>query len=268
MKVLCPIDFSDASVNAVEYAASLFGLDGQGEIEVIHCINVASRASMFVKIDDLLKDKAEEDLKTLMERLTQQYSRIQFSTKVLNIDPKYYLPQYAEKNGFDFVVTGTKGMTQLKDITIGSLTEALFEKSSIPVLAVPETAKHHDLQSIVMALDADKVDKDDLLDPLKGILTLDDAKVHLCHVRSEEMVNIEYDPSIDVMLNGFDFDYTALKKEGSDVGKTIHDFADNVNADILVFIHHPRSWWERLFQRSHTKNELYNMNIPLLVLRD
>lgn len=268
MKILCPIDFSNASVNAVEYASELFGLDGKGEIEVVHCINMASRASMFVRLDDILREKAEEDMEILINRLALQYRGVNYSTKIMKIDPKYYLPTYAEKNGFDFVVTGTKGMTQLKDITIGSLTEALFENSSVPVLAIPNKLRYKDMQSVVMALDADAIEKDHLLNPLKAILKLDDAKIHLVHVRDEDKVNIEYDPSIDVMLQGFDYDYNALPKTEDDIGKIIRDFVDNKNSDLLVFIHHPRTWWEKLFTRSHTKNELYNIEAPLLVLRD
>ena len=267
MKILCPIDFSDASVNAAEYAAALFSRGGNTEIELIHCINVASRASMFVKIDDLLHTKAEEDIKLLVDKLTEQYTAISFSTKVVNIDPKHHLPKYAEREKFDFVVTGTTGMTQLKDITIGSLTEALFENSVIPVLAVPNGLTYRDMESVVVALDANAVDRDDLLEPLKYILTIDEAMIHMCHVAGDNP-DIEYDPSIDVMLSDFQSDYTVLEKGKDSLGKTLHDFVDNKNSDLLVFIHHQRTWWERLFKSSYTKSELYNISTPLLILRD
>jgi len=32
MKILCPLDFSDASVNAIKYASSLFGRDEEGQL--------------------------------------------------------------------------------------------------------------------------------------------------------------------------------------------------------------------------------------------
>lgn len=267
MKILCPIDFSDACVNAAEYAASLFGESGHGSIELLHCINIASRSNMFVKIDELLKTKAEEDIKVLKEELSEKFPDVTFTTKVINIDPKSYIPEYAEKNNFNFVVTGTTGMTQLKDITIGSLTEALFENSVVPVLAIPGNVHYRDFEHVVMALDAEAVENDNLLDPLKSIMEIDDALIHLCHVK-DNTTNIEYDPSIDVMLSDFEFDYTVLDKDKDGIGKTIHDFADNKNADVIVFIHHPRSWWQRLFRRSHTKSELYNLTTPLLILRD
>ena len=160
-------------------------------------------------------------------------------------------------------------MTQLKDITIGSLTEALFDHCDVPILAIPDRLHHHDLQSVVLALDAEQVERDDLLDPLKEILKLDDAKIHMCHVREKGEETLEYDPSIDVMLSDFDFDYTPLTLDDDDsIGEAIHDFADEKNAELMVFIHHPRTWWEKLFKRSHTKNELYNIDAPLLVLTD
>jgi nucleotide-binding universal stress UspA family protein len=265
MKILCPIDFSETSVNAVHYASSLFGLDENTEIELIYCIDVASRASMFIKIDDLLRSRAEEDFDVLLEKARKKFPKITYKSKIISDDPKYYIPAYAEKNKVNFVVIGTTGMTQLKDITVGSLTEALFEKCSAPVLAVPNKEVHIDLQRVVLALDDSDVCNDQLLDPLKKILKLDDAMIHICHVKTEGDDEMEYDPNVNVMLSDFEYDYTLLEAEVS-VAQAIHDFSEKVDADILVLIHNRRNWWEKLFKVSLTKEELYKINTPLLVI--
>ncbi len=267
MKILCPLDFSETSVNAIKYAGSLFGLGEAGEIEIVHCVNVSRRAMMFVKLDDMLKEKAEEDLKILLGKMEDHFPNLTVSTKIVSADPKYFLPKYAEQKGFDFVVVGTSGMTQLKDLTIGSLTEALFENCNVPVLAIPNDLEHIDNESVVLALDDEAIAKEGLLMPLKKILTLDMAKIHLCHVKEKGDDAMEYDPAVDVMLHGFEYDYNALDLHEKGIEHTIHEFADSVKADMLVFIHHKRSWWERIFKSSHTKEELYSIKTPLLVIQ-
>ena len=265
MKILCPIDFSETSVNAVHYASSLFGLSGDAEIELINCINVSSRASMFVKIDDILREKAEEDMDILLEKARNKFPKVTYKSKIVIDDPKYFLPAYAERQKVNFVVIGTTGMTQLKDITVGSLTEALFEKCSAPVLAVPNEEAHIDLQRVVLAVDEKEVCDDQLLDPLKSILKLDDAMIHICHVKTADKAGREYDPGVDVMLSDFEYDYTVLEPQGS-VAETIHNFSVKVNADILVLIHNRRNWWEKLFKVSLTKEELFKISMPMLVI--
>ena len=62
MKILCPVDFSQNSLNAAIWASALLkDLDPNGEIKFLHCANIRRRAEMFLKIDHILRQNAESD---------------------------------------------------------------------------------------------------------------------------------------------------------------------------------------------------------------
>jgi nucleotide-binding universal stress UspA family protein len=266
MKILCPVDFSETSVHALDYGLELFKNTPDLEVSLIHCFNLASRSGMFLKMDDLLREKAEEDIATLKEKMGEKYPQVQFTHDIYKGDPKYIVPAYERKRDFDFIIIGTTGMSELKDIMIGSLTETLFEKCITPIIAVPKDIDVAVPTNILVALDDNDIENDQLFKPLRFILDQTHAKLHLCHVKDgDEEKSLEYDPTVDVQLHGLEYDYNLLDLEGT-LADTIGNHARAINAELITFIHHHRTWWQRLFSQSQTKEELYHLSSPLLIL--
>lgn len=267
MKILCPIDFSESSVYALEYALRLF--KGQNDIKVTlaHCFNVASRSSMFVKMDELLRESAEKDMAKLLDTFEGKYDNVDFDVQIFGGDPKHLLPDYAKVKKYDFVVIGSKGMSEVKDLLIGSLTEAMFENSYTPTIAVPYKEAALLPQKILLALDHKPVENDNALDPLKYLLTMTNAQLHLCHVETENQ-GFTHDPMIELELGDIAYEYKKLPAdEKRTVTKIVSDHLDDIDANMMVFIHRHRSWWRRLLSTSTSKEELFELDKPLLILQ-
>jgi nucleotide-binding universal stress UspA family protein len=132
-KILCAVDFSDASEVAMDMAAAMRGQT----ITLLHTIEMsipyAADPLPPVYLGDL-KERAEEELEREAKQLRRlaevpveavlREGRAQYEiTKLLDDDPT-----------FDLVVVGSHGRTGIKRALIGSVAEAVVRHARCPVL--------------------------------------------------------------------------------------------------------------------------------------
>ena len=132
-KILCAVDFSDASEVAMDMAAAMRGQT----ITLLHTIEMsipyAADPLPPVYLGDL-KERAEEELEREAKQLRRlaevpveavlREGRAQYEiTKLLDDDPS-----------FDLVVVGSHGRTGIKRALIGSVAEAVVRHARCPVL--------------------------------------------------------------------------------------------------------------------------------------
>lgn len=265
MKILCPIDFSSASVNAANWIAAFLEFLEDGELHLIHSVNTKKRGSMFLNIEDILFEKAEIDMQQLLSDLETNFKKVNFSSKIYISDPKSLIVALCNKGEYDWVVTGTKGLSSLKDMTIGSVTEYIINNVKIPVLAIPEESAFNKFEKMVLGVDDKILEEGAVLETLKSLCNLFDAELFMVHVKQPGDSTFEYDPAMDIYLDNINYQYRSLDNTTS-VSNTISEYCHYIGADLVCMIHRKKNWLERLFALSMTKKELFHINTPFLVL--
>ena len=266
MHLLCPVDFSVASVDAARYAVALGNAAGGGEIELVHCVNVGRRAKFFADMRTTQIERADADMQILLEHLEPEEDLV-ISYKIYEKDPTGFIPAMAKQRDYDFIIVGTKGLNAVRDMTFGSMTETLFEQTTTPILAIPEGYMFNGLKRIVLAVDDEPIDSDELLEGLVALIKSQGSKLHLLHVRREGDSNLEYYPALDHYLQEIPYDYDSKYTKGG-VSAVIDDFCQSKSVDLLCMIHRDRGWMLNVFHRSLVKEELYHISLPLLILHD
>ena len=266
MKLLCPIDFSDSSINAAKWAGNyLMDKGGDHEVLFFHCINQVRRANMFVSMNDIMREKAENDFELLLAEIRAKFPEVKFSSYISLSDPKDIIPEYAEKHDFDLIIIGTRGLSTIKELTVGSVANHLFNNSKVPVMAIPVNSEFQGIKSVVLGMDSDNLLSKQTLEPLIGLVQRTGAKIYMTHIQEIDDPIIEYDPSYDLFLEGIDRGFVRLNKD-KNIADTLTEFNQEINSDVLCMISHKRTWLQRLFNRSALKEELFILNTPLLVL--
>lgn len=265
MKVLCPTDFSNASLNACQWITHLLKDEKGVTIYLLHCINLVSRASVFVKTDDVFREVAQRDIKTLKDQLQEIAPGIEINTKVVNHSPKSFTTDFATKENFDLIVTGSKGLSALKEVTVGSVTAYLMEHTGIPILAIPEKASFKGLRGVVLGIDHNG-ESAQTLAPLVRLLELSDAQLDIIHVsRGDETDYLDNQLLIEPMLEDLSYKFTILPEKDS-IPATLTQYCIDSQTDLLAMVHRKRSFLERVFWGSYSREELYIFQIPLLIL--
>ena len=266
MKLLCPTDFSNASVNACRWAAKFLDQMGGGQLELLHCINVVSRSVIFLKMDDVFMEQGKNDLKDLQKKLQSLAPSVQITSTIVKSDPKQFVPSYVKGKIYDLIVIGTKGLSSLKEMTIGSVTAFLMDRVDIPLLAVPEKSAFRAVQKIILGLD-DKINDSTIFTTVVHLVNQTGAKLELVHTTKEEDLPLNYQPQFVPELGDIEFTATILSSQGS-ITKTLTHYSLDQQADILVLAHRKRGWFERIFINSLSREELFVIATPLLILPD
>src|SRR5688572_9219083 len=137
--VLCPVDFSDHSRQALAYAA-LLASRSKGRLVVIFVEDPMLAAAASVSYDEKsLKDKALKELHRLVERTIKPLG-MPMSSVTIDVavgKPHEEIAWTAERLKCDVIVMGAHGRTGANKLMLGSTTHRLLRQSSLPILATP-----------------------------------------------------------------------------------------------------------------------------------
>ena len=140
-RVLVPIDFSDASREALRHAKEI-ALTYGAEVDLLHAVQSPTYPSAY-NLDpisfptDEVVEQAEEQLADwALEELGYEHALV--SAEVGS--PSGTILDYVEKNEVDLVVIATHGRTGLDRLVLGSVAERVVRQAPTPVFLVkPDT---------------------------------------------------------------------------------------------------------------------------------
>jgi nucleotide-binding universal stress UspA family protein len=262
--IVAPVDFSDASANALLFAAEL-----------------AKRSSAHLIVSHFLEQKVKEQeandkLKSVVSGLKESHGAgLSCEAMVVRGSLTAGLKKIVKASKADLTVMGTKGASGLKRILIGSNTVDVMAKVKIPVLVIPETARFDDFlrngkSRIVLAADLGDLENYDALDVLKEIaLLIIKPKLRVLSVRPKNS-------SLDYLK---EMERRALLSVFSDKIETerITVFSRNVMSGINFYLNKNKDTGlvamiardsGHLIQKHYTREMASHTNFPLLVLHD
>jgi nucleotide-binding universal stress UspA family protein len=131
-RILCPVDFSSPSANALAYAERLAAGTG-GELVLVHAFEIPASltyADIQNPSDPAIRKQFEE------LPLSLQQTKVE---RVLHAGPPgEVICWLAENRGCDMIVMGTHGRTGLKHLLLGSVAEYVVRHARCPVLTVAD----------------------------------------------------------------------------------------------------------------------------------
>lgn len=140
-KVLVGIDGSDHSFRAAQYALEISKKYLAKLIAVtVTYMPAKSRVSQQEAIEVGAGLSEMDKAKTWFESFTQsaQQNKIDLKTELVNSQRPvdYVILEYAEKEGIDLIVIGTRGRSGISKIVLGSVASGIVTYSHSPVLVV------------------------------------------------------------------------------------------------------------------------------------
>jgi nucleotide-binding universal stress UspA family protein len=139
-KILSPIDFSDPSQAALETAAGLAKQLG-AELLLVHIVpaipDLPSSVSMLKEgqYDEALHKDASSRLAEMAQKLSQSGIKAKSALGTAN-DTAMEITRLAQENGSDLIVIATHGVSGLREMVFGSVTEKVLQDASCPVLVM------------------------------------------------------------------------------------------------------------------------------------
>jgi len=143
-KLLIPLDFSEYSDQAIDYACQLHALVPH-DITLIHVFtehgNIYHNAQQDPELIDPRVAIVKRDLKNTMDKYQQRFPNITFHSLLKEGNLFDELRKTVSEENYEAIVMGTKGSSGLDALLIGSNMFEVFQNTKVPVLAVPTAEK-------------------------------------------------------------------------------------------------------------------------------
>jgi nucleotide-binding universal stress UspA family protein len=142
-KLLCAIDFSDSSREALDEAVALAERVG-ATLTILHVYPEPRPAMLSADMfafppEDLLAQalgEAERGLAPLVARAAAKLGEGRVDSRLLAGSPDVEIPRVAAGGKYDLVVIGTHGRTGVKRLVLGSVAEHVVRSAPVSVLVV------------------------------------------------------------------------------------------------------------------------------------
>ena len=272
VNILVPTDLSDLSKVAVQYAVKIVNKLG-GTLTLLHVVSLTqpTRATMRLQLKSLekeLMDTAKEDLEAFVSEISGKLTtneQIKFKV-VSGASFSDTVKWEAKKLHTGLIVMGTRGARGIRKYVLGTNTASVIEVSHVPVLAVPELGEFKSFKNVVYATDLKDVDRE--LQILIPYLQEINSKVHLLHVTPSLKEVATLEKKVAASISKAEISNVVAKViVNKDVDEAIDYYITESKADLLAMFTHDLNFYEKLFNRSVTRQMAFHNKIPLLAFR-
>ena len=143
-KILCPVDFDDNSMEALDTAANL-ARESKGTVFVLHVVPIIIEPTGMPVYVDLYKGQAEAAQAKLLEIAHKRLGGIKYELLIHTGEPAGSILNAERKIDADVVVMATHGRRGFKRFLLGSIAEVVLRESTCPVLTVRCTPNQNDM---------------------------------------------------------------------------------------------------------------------------
>ncbi len=275
-RLLCPIDFSEVSLNALEFAVAI----GEKENSNLTLLNVFTPKD-FNNI--LASDHVKEEYNQLLELAESKLKAI--SKEILNISKKKGLAscdynlksgkmvdvitEFANEGKCQLIVIGTTGHSAYERKYLGGKAEQIIQHTHCSVLCVPENHTFHGIKKIVYATDYQEEDKL-AIQQLAALAKVLNAEVEVLHVSHHDDT---IDKAIYEEFKGELMSFVHYKKITFNrvvfkhVAQGLDEYMKETDADLLVLLNKKLNFIRSLFHRSLTQHLDKFTDYPLMILK-
>lgn len=269
-KILVPTDFSECSLNALEYAIKMSEFTG-GKICILHAYHVpfafpeAGNAVVSETVASIEKD-VDEEFEMIRKRFSDYISSFCAFKKVASfgIDA---INAELQKDEYDLIVMGTKGASGLSEVIMGSVTANVIEAAKAPVICIPNEARFEKIRNIAFACDYEEVHEPKELETLKLLAKIFNARVHLVNVKEKSKAgHFEEAMYFESFFSSIPHTHNSSRFRDFEAG--INDFVESNDIEMLAVMPRRKNVIQKIFGKSHTRKLAYHSKIPLLAFHE
>jgi nucleotide-binding universal stress UspA family protein len=267
MNILFPTDFSENAKTGLNFVIQLVNELG-ANLHLLTSFEDPRPTGSFVSISDVLRKDAENDLAKLVGEIEMKVNS-EVKSYVAQSEPEYAISNYASRNAIDLIAIPTKGMSNVGNMILGSVTKRVVAETETPVLVIPIGTDYHEIHGkILFGVDAKPIKSSVGVNLINTLAKKFSTKINFVHIKDEnEPVTSELIKSIE---NTFGDNYGELlifDKDGSP-SETITAYAFDNNYDFAVMIKRKKSFIEKLITSSQSSKSAGITKIPLIIIKE
>lgn len=265
-RILVPCDFSEPAVQAFKFAVEIAKESG-GEINLLNVVELPTlydspglrpfeQSYMREVKDDVVKKFGKMRDKWAPAKV-KVHTLVQFGSLMASID------EAIKAVRADLLLVGTHGASGLREFTIGSNTEKIVRRATIPVIAIKKAPKK--IENIVLPTWPD-LDQEELTMKVKELQNFFKANIHIVYINTPAM--FRRDVATKTALSAFakrfmlkDFTLNVYNDISEEEG--IINFSKEINADLVAMRTHGRRGLAHIAGGSIAEDVVNHIECPI-----
>lgn len=233
-KIVIPVDFSESSYHAMEYAIHMAKVL-EDEIVLVYVMNENRFASILTGSDTkkLIKQGIENKLSEYKEDILNLWPEAKVEIRFLEGKPYREIERITEEDLVDLVVMGTNGETGIERF-VGSTTRRVMSSAHVPVITVKEKVEVPKFDTIVLPLDLTKSSKQKVAWAMRLAKKFDSTIHVICEVKKDEFLRNKIENNLNQVMG-------VLKENGiKNVCKLLDDleYPEHLGKDTIKYSYH------------------------------
>ncbi|MFQ5706545.1 MAG: universal stress protein [bacterium] len=280
-KILCPLDFSEASHEAFDYA-KMFAEAFDAQLILLHVCPSMTEAysALMPDFPDFGVQKPEDVLEEL-NSFSGDWRGV-YKKEIKAGSPYLEILRYAEKEKVDLIIQGAKGLSKIERLFLGSTGEKVTRKSVCPVLTVHSRGSMA-IKKVLVPIDFSPLSYT-VVPTVAALAERFQAEIHLLHVvefgyrvdrRGQEMESKYFEQVKERLANQWEipdeFNKILTKKfvrhHVGSAGYGIRDFAQDWDIDLIAMATHGRTGVSKVLMGSVTEKVIKIAPCPVLSIR-
>lgn len=271
--LIVPTDFSPVSINAMNYAADM-ALSIDASLILLHVYQIPITFTevpvVNISLEEIKKISEEKvgELKKGLEHITSGKLKVYAESRLGEVTDE--IEDLCKKIHPFAVVMGTKGSGGLERLFLGSNTLTAIRHLTYPVIVVPPGAVFNSIKKIGFACDLNEVVETTPSDKIHEVCTMFNASLLVLNVDYKNKHFTPETPEESLLLHTLleDLDPVYQYIEHQDVSEGINEFAEKQSLDLVITIPKKHKLLSGLFQKSHTRELVFESHIPIMCIHE
>ncbi len=269
-KVLLMTDFSESAEKAINLALTMLNATPVEFTVMYAYASLEPPLESSYPIDTELSKqtmKILEKYKTKLEK-NNPFPFHTFKAELIGTSPESAAFILNEHNHYDLIVAGATGSGN--NLFLGSVATNITRNINTNVLIVPSNLTIQSTKKIVLAVDYQDVESFEIFDFLKHIADRKNAEITILTILKDNQTPNDLDSFLkyqyhDSFKDFKTFDYFINE---NDAQTGLKEYLESHKVDLLALVTRHHSFYDVVFNRSVSRQIVYNPTIPILCIYD
>ncbi len=267
-KILIPIDFSDVSRHAIDFAVEI-AEELNAEIYLLHSISFNYFNDFVYPVGVNLQVMVDEVNTSVLNRMKEVVDKLDTKVKIEVRTSSLHLfeavKDIVKEEQVDMIMLGTQGSSGWSELLVGSNTEKIVRWAECPVIAVPGKTELKNINKILVPIDLTEIHRS-FLEELILLQRLFTAELEFLWIRTPH--NVENSKLVTEefsdILKARGFEHTSFVVANNVFpSEGILEQAKALNADMIAMATHARRGISHWFSGSVTEDTVNHVHVPV-----
>lgn len=257
--ILVPIGSSPNSNETLQYAVD-FAAEFSAKVYAMEVFSTPVGAGNLSDVSSKVRQVSEERLKEVIDKIDLKGVHINIAT--YKGDLVDGLKELNLVLGIDLIIIAARCNDAQEELYLGHTTGKIIKQTDIPTLVVPRGTHFSPFKNILTAFRSGKLDKEEILNPLRAIQNKFAASVNLLLVKTPKHTeeDLEINPALKNLSSGM------VTTEHAKTYLGVLEQFQSHHPDMLCVFRRKRGFFKSLWEKSTIPKSEFSSRVPVLIL--